>query len=222
VRPAVSRRIGALLAASWTAAGCLSRPQLVTRSFSIDPPTPRTESPSRGVVVQLARVEVSPPYSGQRLVYQTGEHEFERDPYARFAAPPGWLLTIAIRGYLANADFVRDVWAAGRGARPDVFVDVAVTQLAGEFRDGAFSAKIVLRVRAIPQRPDGRRGSEILLKTYSRAVSIPHANAADVVEGWNRGLAEIMAELEADLRATLSASGVTAGSDAPPASGPGR
>ena len=37
-----------------------------------------------------------------------GTHGIERDPYAHFAAPPGWLLTSAIRGYLANADFVRD------------------------------------------------------------------------------------------------------------------
>jgi hypothetical protein len=72
-----------------------------------------------------------------------------------------------------------------------------------------------------PEGPGGRRGSEILLKTYSRAIAIPHAKAADVVDGWNRGLAEIMAELEADLRTALAASGVTAGSDAPPASGPG-
>jgi ABC-type uncharacterized transport system auxiliary subunit len=218
VRRAV-RRFGLLLAVA--AAGCLSRAPVATHSFSIDPPAPRTAAPSKGVVVQLARVEVSPPYSGQRLVYQTGDHEFERDPYARFIAPPAWLLTIAIRGYLANADFVRDVWGAGRGARPDVFVDVAVTQLSGELRDGGASARIALRVRAIPQGEDGRRGSEILLKTYSKAIPIARPRADDVVDGWNRGLAEIMAEVEADLRATLAASGVTAGSGAPPPASPG-
>jgi len=206
VKPGAAWRLGAVVAGTLAAAGCLSKPAMVSRSFSIDPPAPRTASAPGGVVLALARVEVAPPYSGQRLVYEVGDNEFESDPYAKFIAPPGWLLTVAIEGYLANADFVRDVAVSGRGGRPDAIVEVAVSQLAGKFRPGGSSAVLALRVRVIPERAGGRRGSAILLKTYSKTIPVPRATAADVVHGWNQGLAEIMEEFESDLRAALTES----------------
>lgn len=210
MRAPLRRRCAALLAGVLGAAGCFSRPAIVSQSFSIDPPAPRTAIPERGVVLELAHVEVSPQFSGQRLMYQSGEHEFVRDPYARFVAPPSWLLTVAIRGYLENAAFVRDVAIAGRGPRPDALVHVAVTQLSGELRDGGSSAKIALRVRVTPEGPSGRRGPAILLKMYSSTVPVPDAKASAIVDGWNRGLAQIMAELEPDLLAALTVAGLPA------------
>ena len=117
--------IAALLAMT----GCLSKPAMVSQSFSIDPPDPRSAVAPAGVILTLTRVEVMPPYSGQSLIYRTGEHGLGRDPYARFAAPPSWLLTAAIRGYLANADFVRDVVAPGADMRSQATVEVAVSKL---------------------------------------------------------------------------------------------
>ena len=186
------------------AVGCLTRPALVPRSYSIDPPAPRSAASSGGVVLALARVDVSPPYSGQALLYRIGEHGFERDPYARFAAPPGWLLTVAIRGYLANADFVRDVVAPADGARSAATVHAAVLQMTGDLRGSASSAVLALRFRVL-SGAGPRERSEILLKTYSKTIPIPHSAARDVVEGWNQGLAEIMTEFQADLQTALTA-----------------
>ena len=196
--------IAALLAVT----GCLFRPAIVSQSFSIDPPAPQSAAAPAGVILALARVEVAPPYSGQALVYRTGEHGLGHDPYARFAAPPGWLLTAAIRGYLMNADFVRNVVAPGAGTRSQATVEVAVSKLEGELRPGGSSAILTLRFRVFSD-PDGVRGpSEILLKTYSKSISIPRSTAKDVVNGWNQGLAEIMAEFQTDLRGSLAAAGV--------------
>src|SRR5262249_6899467 len=147
-----------------------------------------------------------PPYSGQRFVYQVGEGEFELDPYAKFIAPPSWLLTSAIRGYLANAEFVRDVTVSGRGGRPDAIVEVAVSRLAGELRPGGSAAALALRIRVIPEGAGGRRRSAILLKDYAKTIEVPRATASDVVHGWSQGLAEIMAEFEADFRAAWTES----------------
>jgi uncharacterized lipoprotein YmbA len=198
-------QIAALLAVT----GCLYRPAMVSQSFSIDPPAPQSTASPGGVILALARVEVAPPYSGQSLVYRTGEHSLGRDPYARFAAPPGWLLTAAIRGYLGNADFVRDVVAPGAGTRSQATVEVAASKLAGELRPGGSSAVLTLRFRVLSD-PGGVHGlSEILLKTYSKTIPIPRSTAKDVVNGWNQGLAEIMAEFQADLRGSLAAAGVS-------------
>jgi ABC-type uncharacterized transport system auxiliary subunit len=206
VRAAVIRRLTELawLSAAFVAAGCLTKTAMVPRSFSIDPPAPRSTASPGGVVLALARVDVSPPYAGQALVYRIGEHGFERDPYARFAAPPSWLLTVAIRGYLANADFVRDVVAPGDGARSEATVQAAVLQMAGDLRGSASSAVLTVRFRVL-SGPAVRERSEILLKTYSKTVPVARSAARDVVDAWNQGLAEIMAEFQADLQAALTA-----------------
>lgn len=197
------------LAAVLAFTACLSRPALVSQSFSIDPPAPQSEAPPPGgIVLALARVEVAPPYSGMSLIYRTGEHDLGRDPYARFAAPPGWLLTAAIRGYLMNADFVRDVVSPGGRARPQAIVEVAVAELAGDLRPSGSSAVLTLRFRVFPDPADIRGLSDILLKTYSKTVPIPRSTAKDIVNGWNQGLAEIMSTFQADLRASLAAAGV--------------
>ena len=214
-------RLGAVVAGTLAVAGCLSKPAIVSQSFSINPPTPRTSIPSSGVVLSLARVEVAPPYAGQRLVYQVGENQFEIDPYAKFIAPPSWLLTVAIRGYLANADFVRDVTLSGSGGRPDAIVEVAVSRLTGELRPEGSSAVLALRIRVIPQGAGGRRGSEILLKDYSKTIAVPQATASAIVQGWNNGLAEIIKDFEADLRAALTASDKPTSIDSPRDARPG-
>jgi uncharacterized lipoprotein YmbA len=216
-RPWALAPVAALLAVT----GCLSRPAMVSQSFSIDPPPPQNASSRGGVVLALDRVEVAPPYSGMSLVYRTGEHGLGRDPYARFAAPPGWLLTAAIRGYLANADFVRDVVAPGSSTRSQATVEVGVSTLAGELHASGSSAVLMLRFRVVFD-PSGARGlSEALLRTYSRTVPIPRATARDVVNGWNQGLADIMAEFQTDLRASLVASGLLP-SDPEPVTGSSR
>jgi uncharacterized lipoprotein YmbA len=202
-----SRRLLAPLAvlAIAGATGCLSRPALVSQSFSIDPPAARAAPPPCGLVLSLSRVEVEAPYSGRMLVYRTADHVVERDPYSRFAAPPATLLTTAIRGSLANAGFVRDVVRAGDGTRADAVLEVTVTDLAGELRPSGSSAILALRVRG-RRVGGGAPPAEPFLKTYSKARAIPRAAAADVVDGWHQSLAEIVAELAADLRGYLAVS----------------
>jgi len=197
------------------ATGCLSRPAMVSQSFSIDPPAPQSTGSPGGVVLALARVDVAPPYSGMSFVYRTGEHGLGRDPYARFAAPPGWLLTAAIRGYLMNADFVRDVVAPGAGTGSQATIEVSVSKLEGELGPSGSAAVLMLRFRVFADR-DTRGPSEILLKTYSKTIAIPRSTAKDVVNGWHQGLAEIMAEFQADLRGFLAAAGVQLSSSGRP------
>jgi hypothetical protein len=128
-------RVAALLAST----GCLFKPAMVPQSFSIDPPAPRSTSSPDGVVLALTRVEVAPPYSGQSFVYRTGEHGLGRDPYARFAAPPGWLPAVAIRGYLERRLRPRRR-RAGYGQRPAGHIEIAMGKLAGEASDGSSAA----------------------------------------------------------------------------------
>jgi hypothetical protein len=208
------------IAAVVVSTGCLFRPAMVPQTFSIDPPSPLSTHSPGGVVLALARVEVAPPYSGMYFIYRTGEHGLGRDPYARFAAPPAWLVTAAIRGYLLNADFVRDVVTPGAGTRSQAVVEVAVSKLEGALGPGGPSAVLTLRLRVFSDPGGAGVPSEILLKTYSKTMPVPRSTAKDVVNGWNQGLAEIMAEFQTDLRGSLAAAGVPFSSGSSPEATP--
>jgi uncharacterized lipoprotein YmbA len=193
----------AALAVTLFATGCLSKPMLVSHVYTIDPPAARTSAARGGVILALKRVDVSPPYSGESFIYRNGNHAIARDPYARFASPPGWLLAAAIRGYLANADFVRDVVWIGESLPAQATVEVSVSEIAGDLRTDGPSAVLALRFRVLsePQSPD--KNPQLFLKTYTKSVPIPRRTAKEVVEGWNKGLDEIMVEFLADLKSDL-------------------
>ena len=200
------RSLLATLAMAMAGIGCLSKTALLPHSYSIDPPAKRSPPSSGGIVLSLSRVEVAPPYSGQPFVYRTGEHDLVRDPYARFVSPPGWLLTAAIKGYLADADFVRDVVSPGHRIRSEATVEVTVSEMAGEILPSSSSSVLTLQFRVFSNPDSAHQAVEILLKTYSSKLPISPATASEVVGGWNRGLADIMVEFQADLRASLIAS----------------
>ena len=193
----------AVLAVTLSATGCLSKPMLVSHVYTIDPPPARASAAPGGMILALKRVEVAPPFSGEPFIYRAGNHAIERDPYARFASPPGWLLAEAIRGYLANADFVRDVVSSGESLPAQATVEVSVSEIAGDLRTDGPSAVLALRFRVLsePQSPD--RDPQLFLKTYTKSVPIPRRTAKEVVEGWNKGLGEIMSEFLADLKSDL-------------------
>ena len=193
----------AVLVVTLSAAGCVSKPALVSHLYTIDPPPARASAAPGGVIVALKRVDVAPPYSGEHLIYKTGNHAIERDPYARFASPPGWLLAEAIRGYLANADFVRDVVSIGESLPAQASVEVSVSEIAGDLRTDVPSAVLVLTFRVQSEPRSSDRNRELFMRTYTKSVPIPRRTAKEVVEGWNKGLEEIMAEFLADLKSEL-------------------
>jgi len=190
-----------------SATGCLGGPALAPKTFSIDPPPPRSTVSTGSVILALPRVEVTAPYSGQSLVYSTGEHSFQRDPYAKFVAPPSSLLTAAIRGYLANADFVRDVVAPGDSKLWAATVEVSVNKMEGELRPGGSSAVLMMRIRVHSGPASAHEPAQILLKTYTATIPVARPTAQHVVNAWNQGLENIMTEFGSDLRDSLAAAG---------------
>jgi ABC-type uncharacterized transport system auxiliary subunit len=155
-------------------------------------------------VVSLRRVEVVPTYAGSELVYRVSEHGIERDPYASLAAPPAWILTSAIRGYLLDTDFIRDVVAPGEGVAIDAEIEPALTELFGDFSNPAEPVAVLsLHFRVLAPASGASAPREILLKAYTRRIPLSQRTAAAVVAAWNRALGEVMGELLADLKAVL-------------------
>jgi cholesterol transport system auxiliary component len=194
----------ALAAAVLACAACPSKLAMTPQTFTLDPPPPRAvPAPGATRVLALRPAEVAPAYAGISLIYRTGDHEVDRDPYASFAAPPGLLVTSAIRVYLRDADFVRDVVGPGEGVPVDARIEPALMELFGDFtKTDAPAAVMVIHFRVLtPAIPD----REILLKTYTVRRPISRRTAEAVVAAWNEDLGEIMAEFIGDLKAVVPA-----------------
>lgn len=188
------------------AAGCLAKPALVPQMFSIDPPAVEEPRRSAGAyVVSVKKVRVSPLFDSRDLIYRTGEHRLERDPYASFAAPPGDMLTGAVRAYLRNAVFAREVVEPGGALRPDLLVEVYAAEISGDLRrtDDA-AAVLTLRFLVTPGEADRHPGPPLLEKEYVSRIRLPRRSADAIATAWNQGLSGVMKEFVGDLEAVLA------------------
>jgi hypothetical protein len=188
----------ALLAAG--ALSCLSKPALVPQLFTLDPPSPERAAspPGRGRAVMVRRVTVAAPFAGRELVYRTGAHRLERDPYATLVAPPAELLADAVREHLGQAGFVRE--AGDPSESPALPMDVDLRELSGDFIQPERPAAVF--VVAFEVRPAGAV-SPIFRKVYARRSALFHRTAEAVVTAWNAELADVLGELERDLDSAL-------------------
>jgi hypothetical protein len=174
----------------------------VPQLFTIDtPPEHIASSDSHRCAVVVRRVSVTPPFDGRELVYRTGPHQLERDPYARLAATPAALLADAVREYLGEAGFIRKVGETREVRAPELVMDVEVRELSGDFVRPEQPAAVI--AIAFEVSASGAVGS-LFRKVYVRRSALPHRTANAVVTAWNDAFADLLGELARDLDAALS------------------
>jgi len=194
-------RAAALVAGFSVLSGCLSRPPLKIQTFAFEMPAPvGNDAAASAPVLGLRTISVAPPFAGRSLVYRTGEFSYERDPYAQFLDFPEQELAAPLRAGLgAQGDFSSVVMAAGI-MKPDVIVEIHVSQLFGDFREPN-QPKAILRARfTFYQATNGIAAGIILQKEYLRSIALEKPAAAALMAGWNRALNEILAEALTDYR----------------------
>ncbi|MCC6131966.1 MAG: membrane integrity-associated transporter subunit PqiC [Acidobacteria bacterium] len=181
-------------------AGCLSKPPLVTESFALEGPIESKPPAPDGPVLVIRRVALAPIYQTPDFVYRTGDHQFERDGYARFLVSPEQMLETAIVDYMSSSGAFRRVVTTGRGAADEIELRLLVSELSGDFRDPA-NPRAVLEIECRAARVLATALPESLQKTYRRSIPLPARTAAALASGWNTALAEIMGQAAADLKA---------------------
>jgi cholesterol transport system auxiliary component len=194
-----------LLAFVLGSAGCVSKPNLGSQIFAIDPPPLAAKTVAPGArIVAVDRVEAAPEFAGRALTYRTGIHSFERDPFAVLAASPRELVLAVLRTSLGNADFIKDVVETGGPLTPDILVEAYVSDLEGDFTVPDKPAAVVgieLVVLSVPLPPEPV--TSLLRKAYVRRVPVPEKTATAVANAWNQEVTSIVEEFLQDLKAVL-------------------
>jgi hypothetical protein len=183
--------------------GCLSRAPLAKESFMLSSPASKASIRRSGTGVLAVKAPiVTPPFEGRSFVYRTGENSFERDPYAEFLTSPGRALAKPIRVYLRNSAVFRNVTEPDSTLKPDRRVEVHAIELYGDFRKSTNAAAVLTLRFIFLDGPVGSPDKVKLQMDCARRIELKERTPAALVEGWNLGLEQIMADVVKELKST--------------------
>jgi len=191
----------ALLALVSTLSGCLSRSPINKQTFAFNVPVPAASVGAAGnQVVGVRRLEIAPPFDGRALVYRTGENAYERDSYAEFLGSPAGELAASVGGLLLQDGCFSAVSSVGSALKPDVLVEVYISELYGDIRQPGKPAAVLAMQVVFTEAKNEMPGKVILQRSYSRRIPIKSTTPAALMEGWNQGMIEIFAQVASDFQ----------------------
>jgi hypothetical protein len=143
-------------------------------------------------------MDVAEPFERRPLVYRTGESAFVRDPYAEFLENPRDTLVVAVREWLRNHGSFAAVLEPGSALKPDTIAEIAVIRLYGDFRQTNRPAAMLTIRFLFLDATSGIPGRVLLEREYTRSVALKSATPSALMEGWNRGLTEVLVQVTSD------------------------
>jgi hypothetical protein len=160
------------------------------------PPHPQTNAGR----VLLRRARISPLFEDAHLIYRTGEHRYERDPYARWLVAPERQIPRTIEAALRRASGLDIAEEAGRHDASERWLEIEVTALYGDFRPGQTPAAVIGLNCCLT---DTRTGVSLLDREYVRRSDLKARTAEAVADGLNVALAAALETAATDLRAAV-------------------
>jgi len=189
----------AILAAVLALCGCLSKPPLHKQMFTFGATSAAPAGAVAGDrVLGIRHLRIAPPFDGRSLVYRTDEFSYVRDPYAEFLDSPEEAMMAPVRGCLRHNGCFSSVVQPGSALKPNTLVEISVSQLCGDFRVPEHPTAILTMEFTFFEASNGVPGKPILQQDYSRIIPLKTATAATLMEGWNEGLADILADVSSD------------------------
>ena len=205
-----------LLAAVGGLTGCLSKPALNKQTFAFNvPPAATTNHFDHHCILGVRKLQIAAPFEGRSIVYRTGEFSYERDPYAEFLEAPGDELLPVMNEWLRRSGNFDAVVAAGSALKPDLLVEINVSQLFGDFRQPKHPAAILAVRFVFLEATNGILGRPVFNKDYTQSIPLRGPAADALMAGWNQALANIAVEVSSDLGSIKTAQRIN-GAGIPP------
>lgn len=190
------------ISAAVAIAGCsIGKPIPQATTYVVEPPMPALSPASerRAQSMRMGNVRVAAAFSGNALVYRTGDVQFVSDPYQAFIAEPAAMLGNRMAEWLDRAGPFKTVSQPGN-ARPAAFVlEATATELYGDFRAGQTPAA-VMAVQFALIDPTTPRPTVVLERTIASRIVIAEATPDALVRGYGTALAEILTQLASELQ----------------------
>jgi len=200
---AMCRALATAVMMAVTLAACsIGKPLPQPTTYVIDLPgdEPSSPNPPRQEALRLGNVRVAAPFAGRGLVYRFDEVRYVSDPYQAFSAEPAAMLASRIAKRLDSAGLFRAALQPGDASPARYVLEVSVTDLYGDFREGRTPAAVTgLQFTLVDTA--GTRPRLIYERSVSRAVPLPQATPEALVRGYGMALGAVVSQLLSDLDA---------------------
>jgi hypothetical protein len=151
-------------------------------------------------VLGIRNLEIAAPFEERPLVYRTGDHAYERDPYAAFLDTPAESLLVTIREWLRGAASFAAVIEPGSSLKPNTLAEIRITRLYGDFRQPQRPAAVFNIHFLVFDAPNAIPGRVLLEREYARSIALKSATPDALMEGWNQALTQVLTQVISDIR----------------------
>lgn len=173
-------------------------PQATTYIVSLPADLAKSSSPELQDALRIGGVRVAAPFAGRSLLYRFNEVRYVSDPYQAFGADTAAMLGGRIAEGLDDVGLFRTVLQPGSASPARYVLEVSVTELYGDFREGR-SPAAVMSVQFTLVDTAGLRPSLMYERSISRRIPLPRAAPEDLVRGYGTALAGILSQLVSEL-----------------------
>ena len=190
-----------VIAAAALAACGFSRPPVERTTYLLtatrDAPAASAAKP---VAVKVRPMRAVPLYERKEFVYRVDGERVVSDFYNEFAEAPESMLTSAVTAWLKNAGLFASVVEPGVPVDAPYALDGSIVALYGDQRDPEKPAsEVAIQFYLVKQRGSG---PELVYDRVLRSrVDVAAGDARALAAGYNRALAQILAQLERELAA---------------------
>jgi cholesterol transport system auxiliary component len=190
-----------VIAAAALAACGFSRPPVERTTYLLtatrDAPAASAAKP---VAVKVRPMRAVPLYERKEFVYRVDGERVVSDFYNEFAETPESMLTSAVTAWLKNAGLFASVVEPGVPVDAPYALDGSIVALYGDQRDpGKPASEVAIQFYLVKQRGSG---PELVYDRVLRSrVDVAAGDARALAAGYNRALAQILAQLERELAA---------------------
>jgi len=153
---------------------------------------------ARDQILQIRRVNISPPYDGLSLIYRKPDGTYAKDYYNEWAAPPEELFCTQQVDFLSASSAFPSV-VDGRSAAPHRYeLETCITSLYGDFRD-AQHPQVVLKARVYLIDDTSGRRNVAYQNYYDISMPLAGASAHEMVLGAGCAYRQLLESIAKDL-----------------------
>ncbi len=153
--------------------------------------------------LEIRRLTINSAFATKKLIYRTGEFQYEPDFYREFLISPGPMIAEHTRRWLADSGLFTQVLPSTSQITATYTLEGTISALYGDFRDeSAPVAVLEIRYFLIDRRtPDG---AVVFSKSYRATSPILVRTVQALMDALSKDLADILTRLEADLQKALA------------------
>jgi cholesterol transport system auxiliary component len=169
--------------------------------LEISQKNPATHKAKKGIL-RIAKIRMSPPYTGKGFIYKKCENTYDTDFYNEFLISPDDMLAELVRKWMASSGMFERVTCSPGHFKENYILEGAVTTLNGDYTN-IDSPYAVLCIQFFLIKDSGLNYQLIFQKNYAKKVAIKKHNTQSLVQGWNKALKQIMIDFQSEMEKKL-------------------